>query len=440
MSDEIPAAASPPRGGNPGRPSLSGAAVLSSLRGLYYGWWVVLACNVVAVITWGVGVFNQGVFLGYFTREYGWSRSDLSVGPTLFYIWGGLSGVAVGRTIDRWGPRPVLAFGAIMIGAGTIALGLTRAPWQTYLAFLLMGTGYSSLHTVTLGAIVSRWFVRDRSRAMAAATVGAGLGGLILAPLNAAVLDQYGPAAGGITLALISVGLILPLVIWVVRDSPESMGLRVDGDRPAPDAIAALPNTAADPDWTLPEAIRRRAFWAIAITFNLTMIAQGGFLVHQVMFLQPTFGFLTAASIVGATTIAGGVGRVAFLLAGDRWSPRRVASGILIVQAAGLFFSAIGGAEWLLVTGSIVFGATMGISVTLQPVLAAECFGRRSFGRVYGPIYSGIQIGTGLGPLVYGLIAAAAGSYRPVLLLVVAGLLTAAWLVRWAVPPVPRPT
>ena len=67
----------------------------------YYGWYVVAACNVVAVMTWGIGVFNQGVFLGYFVDVYGWPRAALSFGPMLFYFWAGLAGVIIGRTIDH---------------------------------------------------------------------------------------------------------------------------------------------------------------------------------------------------------------------------------------------------------------------------------------------------------------------------------------------------
>jgi hypothetical protein len=82
-------------------------------RDLYYGWYIVGACDFVALMTWGIGIFNQGVFLGVFEREDGWSRSVFSLGPRLFHIWAGVIGIAVGRRIDRGGPRPILMVGSL---------------------------------------------------------------------------------------------------------------------------------------------------------------------------------------------------------------------------------------------------------------------------------------------------------------------------------------
>jgi MFS family permease len=405
---------------------------------------VVAACNVVAFMTWGIGVFNQGVFLGYFVDVYGWPRAALSFGPMLFYFWAGLAGVLIGRTIDRQGPRPILIAGALLLGAGTTALGLAAEPWHVYPGFLLLGSGYACLHTVTLGAIISRWFARQRSRAMGAATFGASVGGMILAPLNALLLERWGSLAGGATLAIIAISLVVPLALWVVKDGPEAVGQRIDGDEeeiPSPalplagGGLGGGPAPADAREWQVSEAARTVAFWAIAVCFHLTMMAQGGFLVHQMLILQPTFGFVAAATVVSLTTISGAVGRAAFTVVGDRWPPRQIAAAMFALQALGMALSAFGGTAWVLAAGSVVFGATMGIVVSIQPLVAADCFGRRSFGRIYGPIYLAIQIGTGLGSLVYGLTAATFGSYQPVLATVAVTLLLATFGMRWAVRP-----
>ena len=409
-------------------------------RRLYYGWYVVIACNVVAFMTWGVGVFNQGVFLAYFAERHGWARADLSLGPTLFYVWAGVVGVAVGRLIDRIGPRPVLVVGALTLGAGSLALGSVRSLWQVYPAFLLLSSGYAFLHTVTLGAIVSRWFVRERARAMAAATVGASFGGMVLAPLNATVLDRWGGAAGGLTLALIAIGAVLPMALWVVKRGPAALGLRPDGDAAPPDDVDRAV-VAPDPGraWTLAVAMRTRSFWAIVVSFHLVMIAQAGFLIHQVLFLQPRFGLVHAATVVTVTGVMGVLGRLAFVLIGNRWPPRRLAAGVFLIQAVGLLLSALGDTQPLLVAGSALFGLTMGVSISLQPVITADCFGQRSFGRIYGPVYLAIQQGSAVGPLLIGLLVEMADSYRPALLLVSVGLLIAAIGIQLAVPPHDQP-
>ena len=388
-----------------------------------------------AWLTWGIGVFNQGVFLGFFVAEYGWSRSALSFGPTLFYLWAGVIGLVVGRLIDRRGSRPVLIVGAVTLGCGTIALGLTRQVWQVYPAFLLLGTGYAFLHTVTLGAIVAGWFVRERARAMAVVTLGGSFGGMVLPPLNATLLERWGGLTSGLTLAALAGVIVVPLAIWVVRDGPAGRGPRA---APGQGSEKARPASSPVDDavWTVRAALRTSSFWAIAISFHLVMIAQAGFLIHQVPFLQTRFGLLGATTIVTLSAGMGALGRVALVLIGHRWSSRRVAVGTCLLQAAGLLLSAVGGADWILIVGSVLFGFTPGISIALQPVMAVECFGARSFGRIYGLIYQAIQFGSALGPLLIGLLATAAGSYRPALILVAAGPLLATLLIRWATPPV----
>ncbi len=396
---------------------------------LYYGWYVVGACHLVAWTTWGVGVYNQGVFIGFFIKEYGWPRSTLSVGPTLFYIWAGVVGFIIGPLIDRHGPRRLLILGSAALGAGAVALGLTRQMWQLYPAFLLLSTGYASLHTVTLGAIVSRWFVRGRRRAMGAVIFGGSLGGVFLAPLNAALLERWGGLAGGLTLAVLAVAVVVPLALWVVEDGPQTPGLLPDGNSSsAKEAEVAMSDTA----WTLGQAARTRAFWALALGFHLVMIAQAGFLIHQVPFLQPRFGLVGAASVVTVTVITNMLAQLAVALLGNRCPSRNVATVICLVQATGLLISAVGGSDWILIVGSATFGSTLGVSIALQPVLTAECFGPHSFGRIYGPIYQVIQLGSAVGPLLIGLPAA--GTYRPALLMVAAGPLLAAFIVRWDIP------
>lgn len=407
-------------------------------RNAYYGWVVVAACNGVAFITWGVTIFNQGVFLGVFVSDFGWSPAVLSVGPVLFHLCAGLAGVPIGRFVDAHGPRLVLLTGALLIGAGTVGYGLVREPWHTYPVFLLLGGGFACIHTITLGKIVTRWFVRHRARAMAASTFGAGLGGAVLVPLNAAVIEVWGILAGGCVLAAIALIVIGPLAVWVIKDGPEAVGQVPDGGVP-PNEPQSPAQEADNHPWTVPEAMRTSVFWGLSICFGLGMTAQGGYLVHQVMFLQGSLGLIGAASVVTVTTIAGILGRVGFMLIGARLSPRSWVAIMFAAQAASFLLLAIASGPVLLTIGSALFGVTMAVIIVLQPLATAAVFGQKAFGRVYGPIYLSIRIGAGVGPLLAGVLVATTGDYQLVWLMMAAGLLVGMVGIVLAIT-APRPT
>lgn len=397
----------------------------------YYGWIIVLACNLVACITWGVAIFNQGVFIAHFVSTRGWSAAELAIGAVLFHFSSGLAGVAVGRAVDRYGPRPVLAVGAIIVALSLIGLKEVREPWHVWLAFVVLGVGYCCIHTVTLGKIVARWFLRHRSRAMAASTFGAGIGGALLVPLNAHTIERHGLDAGVWTLVAITLAVILPLAMWVIKDGPETIGQRIDGDGAS---AIETPVAAADARaWSVPEALRTLAFWGIAICFSLGMLAQSAFLFYQVPFLQTSLGLIGAASIVSMSTVAAMVGRVVFIGIGDRLSSKSWTMLMFALQAVAFLILARAESKVGLAVGSILFGFTMSVVVVLQPLVTADCFGREAFGRIYGPVYLMIRVGTAAGPGLTGLLLAAYGNYTAAWLVLAASLVVGLVIVPWAI-------
>lgn len=399
-------------------------------RKLYYGWIVVLACNGVACITWGVAIFNQGVFAAHWITTYGWSPIALAGAPALFQLWAGFAGVFVGRVVDKHGPKPALLAGAVFLSAGLAMVAVTDALWQVYAAFLLLGTGFACIHTVTLGKIVARWFFRQRARAMAAATIGAGVGGAVLTPLNAWLIQSEGIETACLALAAISVATLLPLALFVIKDSPEALGLMIDGGAAVaasdPEATATVAETRDAEDWTLARAVKGPNFWALACCLAFGMLAQSAFLFHQTPFLETRIGLLAAAGVVSLTTLSGIAGRAVFLILGGRLSIRLWMTLVYSLQATAflilaIFDDSVAG----LTAGSMLFGATMGLVITLQPLSVAHVFGRVAFGRIYGAIYFGIRAGAALGPIAVGGVLALAAGYEAGWLAVASSLLIA---------------
>src|ERR1700742_74852 len=113
----------------------------------FYGWGVVAACMLCSLVGNALGLFGAGVYLHEIVTANGWTTGVVSGAVTLFYLVSALLLIPVGIGIKRFGPRPIVAFGGIALACGVIEIGHTSAPWQAYIAFLLMGVGWAGLST-----------------------------------------------------------------------------------------------------------------------------------------------------------------------------------------------------------------------------------------------------------------------------------------------------
>lgn len=375
----------------------------------FYGWYVAAAGAAIAFVAWGVVFWNVGVFLYAFQEHRGWSRAALSGSVALLNVLAGLTGLVVGRIIDRIGPRVVLIWGGFVIGCAMFGFGRAGELWEVYLFNGLLGVGYGCTHVLVLSALISRWFARRRALAMMITLTGSSTGGLVLVPLSTALIARFDIFTAAATLACIAWGLVLPAAILVVRNRPADLGLWPDGDRTL---IAAGTTASAEVPWTVRDALRTKVWWTITLAFALMLMGQIAFLVHQVSLLSPRLGVQGAAGAVGVTTVAGILGRFFFGWAGDRIPRRRLAVGSCLLQAGGVLGSVYGPGELAPYLSAAAMGFTIGIVVALHPLMMAESFGTRSFGTVYGPGYLATQLAGAAGPALVGALADLTDGYR----------------------------
>jgi hypothetical protein len=133
------------------------------------------------------------------------------------------------------------------------------------------------------------------------------VGGMVLVPLLVYLTAHHGFRTATMVAALLLWGSVLPLVAFVIKRRPQDVGLFPDGlqeSEPGSGAVDAPGALAAGQQWSRLGALRTLRFWIIALPFSLAFIAQGGFLVHQLTFLQPALGQTQAAFAVSATTCA----------------------------------------------------------------------------------------------------------------------------------------
>jgi MFS family permease len=380
--------------------------------GLFYGWRVVAVCFVIASFAWGLGLFGSSVYLQAVTAAHGWAVAEVASAITLFFLVSAAVQRIVGRSIDRWGPRPVLAIGTLCIAGGVALIGQVRAPWQLYPCFALVGIGWSTLSTTGLAATVTPWFERHQGRSITLAIMGASVGAIAGVPLLLLALGRLGLGTGLAVAGLASACVLLPLIGWVLRfRGPADLGLRRDGDLPPHqgDARPASPSSIVTP------VNRRVLLWSAAAGFALGLTVQIGFITHHLALAAPTLGAAGAGLLVSATGMTAFVGRLVLARIVDRVDPRRLAATIMVLQTAALAAIALSPSATVLIAASLVYGYGIGHVTTLGPVVVRREFGAAAFGATYGSAATVIQLVSALGPALFGILRDGFGGYAAVL-------------------------
>ena len=386
---------------------------------VFYGWRVVAACFVVAAFAWGLGLFGSSVYLQAVTVAHGWRIADVAFAITLFFVVSALVQRTVGRSIDRWGPRPVLLLGAVLMASGVASIGRVAAPWQLYPCFVLIGIGWSTLSTTGITATVAPWFERHQGRSMTLAIMGASVGAIAGVPALLFAVRSLGLRDGLLLVGVIAVAVLLPLIWRVLRfRRPEEIGLRRDGHVPAGEATSA---GAARPLAT--DGNRRLLLLSAAAAFALGLTMQIGFITHHVTLAEPLLGTAGAGLLVSATGVAAFVGRLILARIVDRVDVRGLACLVMVAQAAALLSIALFPSIPVLVGASLVYGYGIGHVTTLGPVVVRREFGAAAFGATYGTAATIIQLTSAFGPALFGVLRDGFGGYRPGLAIAALGTL-----------------
>src|SRR5919198_3027609 len=276
----------------------------------------------------GIGVNARTAFSLLFPPildEFGWDRG-LTAGAFSFgFLVSALLSPALGRLMDRRGPRVVMELGVGLVGGGLLLATLIHRPWHLYATLgLLVGGGSVCLAYTGQSLFLPNWFVRRRGFAMSVAFSGVGVGSIILLPWLQALIARAGWRAGCGAMGLLVLVLLAPLNL-LVRGRPEELGLRPDGDPPPADAASgAVSADVVDPawaavDWTPSRAMHTARFWWIMAGYFLGLFAWYAVQVHQTRYLvEIGFSPTEAARALGMVSLVAIPGQIALGHLSDR--------------------------------------------------------------------------------------------------------------------------
>jgi MFS family permease len=388
-------------------------------RRAFYGWYVVYAIGLVMTTTAGLAFYNLPVLLDAFVAERQFPVGLASVATAIFFVAAGFAGVAAGYLVDRFDARYVIIGSATLASLALLSIGVLRDTWHLFLFYVVFGLAYGGCGLVPTTTIVARWFEARRALALSIASTGLSLGGVVFTPVSALLILKLGLAGAAPWIALAFFLGVVPATYFVVRASPQSMGLEPERG-PRENGAEAAPSVPSIP---FADVLKSRFFIAVAGTFLFSLGSQVGGIAHIYRFANTRADIETAAAAVALLAISSLIGRllVGWMLV--KVSSRAMTFAIIAVQTTTLAIIAFATGSTFILLMSAMFGLTSGSLLMMQPLLLAEAFGVRDYGRIYSLSQLVGVFGYGLGPALAGFLYEASGGYTVPYLALAAGSL-----------------
>lgn len=381
---------------------------------IFYGWWIVVAAFLNLFFAVGIIFYGFPVFYPALADSLGFSRAQLTQGFLLGFLIAGLPfGLVAGTVIDRVGARWVILAGVGLIGMSLILMGSMTKLWHYELLCITEVLGYVLAGPIGNQVLVARWFQARRGRAMGYVYLGLGLGGVVSPLLINSLIRNFGWRHALEFVGSLVMIVLIPVGIFLTRSAPADLGLSPDGatgGHGSP-AIAEYGNSSL-PQVDVQSAIRTTNFWLLLAASTVVIGAIGAVIQHFILFLKDEgYSASMASRFFTALLVASLGGRVLVGYLADRFRKKDVMAlfyGILSVSVLLLNFAHYPAVIWAFVA---VFGFSMGADYMLIPLVAAECFGTASLGKLLALIIMGYSLGQWGAPWLAGRVFDARHSY-----------------------------
>lgn len=391
-------------------------------------WWIAVA-GVCMQMALGAG-YAWSVFRIPLVKEFGWSISQVSFTFTLSWLFLGLSAVVGGLWLNRVGPRVVGMVAGLLWGGGVFLASFSAYKlWWLYLTYgVIGGTGLGMGYIVPVAVLV-KWFPEKRGLITGIAVGGFGAGSLIAAPLAGRLMQGAGVMPTFAYLG-IAYGVVAVCSGFFMQNPPE--GWKPEGWAPT----AAQVSQRSDRDYSLGEALRTWQWWVLCALLSINTIA-GISVVSQAAPMFQELGHVsaaTAANFVGIVSLGNGLGRVLWAWISDITGRKTAFFTMYLLQAA-LFWTFHGiTSPALLLVATFAILICYGGGYGITPAFAADYFGPRHVGPIFGLMLLPWAFPAAFGPLLFAYLRQATGGYNQALYLI-AGLLTAALILPLLVVP-----
>jgi MFS family permease len=390
-------------------------------RGIHYGW-VMVALTFLTVVFTSAATSLPGVLLLPLTKEFGWSRGDVSGATALMFILvGGLAPFA-GALMLRYGVTRIVSVAAILVAVALTGTTLVATKWQLWLCLgLFLGTAGGLTAMALAATVANRWFVARRGLAMGCLAAAFAAGQLSFIPAAAWLASIYGWRMA-VFPAIVGAGVCAVLYILLARDWPADIGMAPYGETAIQSKPAASGQNAAVLCLTvLREALPHPTFWVLAGTFFICGLSTAGIVgQHFIPFCADNgVGPVQAASFLAMMGVFNFIGTIGSGWLSDRFDNRVLLGWYYGLRGLSLIWLPFSSFD---VVSLSLFAMFFGLDfiATVPPTvrLAAQHFGAAKAPIVFGWAFAAHQLGNAVSALGAALSRDAWASYLPAYFLI----------------------
>ncbi len=376
---------------------------------MYFGWYVVAGAFTSQMLVVGFFFFSVSLLVGPVREEFGVSLEQVMYSMTLGTLFGLLVTPVCGALIDRYPVRWLISCGLLLCALGLWWTGNSGSITEYVLAFgLTLSVANGLAGSMTCSTVVSRWFTRNRGKALGITATGTSLGGVLIPGLVSYWVVSDGWRVAMDNVALVAVLVVLPIVILSVRGRPEDIGLQIEGQGYA-DATPPTPEGGL----TARQILTRPAYWYLSLALGTLFCAYTATLAN-LSFYATDLGYRPeqGARLIMLVALFNFVGKLVFGYLADRLDLKHVLwTGIGLVTVA-LVVLALQPPYLVIVPATMLMGLASGGVLPVWGAIIARVFGLISYGKAMGLMGPVLSLTTMPGFVVIGRLYDLSGSYQ----------------------------
>ncbi|UOE21986.1 MFS transporter [Thermobifida halotolerans] len=391
-------------------------------------------CAVVLALSGPGQTAGISILIDHFIADLDISRSAVSTAYLVGTLSGALALPWLGRAVDRFGVRPVLALVAVAFGAFLTLLataqelvGLTAA----FVGVRAMGQGGMTLVSTTAVAVA---VTRGRGTALGV-TTAVGTAGISLVPLlGERAVAEFGWRWTVLGEAALIWAVVLPIAAWGLRGVRHGAREQQETADSSPDGTGAAGTT-----WPLRAVVRTSMFWVVTSAVACSGLVSTAVYFHQIALLGER-GLSTAQAAANflPQTVAGLAASFLFSAAADRFSPKLLIFCSMALQAGALAMLPLVSPGVTAVLYGVSLGAAASGARSVEAVAFPHYYGTGVIGSLRGLTQSVAVASTAVAPLLLSFGRDLADSYLPAVLALAVLPALVALATPFARSPVPR--